>query len=99
MSALIAVRWWIPRRSIRAIVGNDPGVSLKDGQLDPLHGAAAKCCAVIIITPAKHVIDLQRPSRKSRLKLRRNRNRGFRVPRADVLADIAAVEPISELRF
>jgi hypothetical protein len=75
---------------------HDAGVALEDRQLYSLHGAAAKLLAVVIRLPGKYFVDVQRSGGKARREDWIDRQRRPRIPRADVLADVTAVEPIVE---
>src|SRR5437773_1413533 len=74
-----------------------PRVVLKNGQLDALHGRAAKCGAVLLVVPLKQLSKIDCAAGKSWLKRRIGRIWSALVPWTDILANIAAVEPIGQI--
>src|SRR5204863_2670809 len=74
-------------------------VSLELWQLDPLHRAAAEGRAVRVVAPIGDGADVERAAGEARLQRRVERGGGLAVPGADVLADVAAVEPVADLRL
>src|SRR4051812_16750522 len=81
------------------IVQNDLRVPLKDRQLDSLYRAVPKRLAVLILGPASDFIGVDRAAGETGLQLCQLRDRGLGIPRADVLADVAAEDPVADFRL
>jgi len=77
---------------------DDPGVALKERELHALHRGAAELCAVRFFGPLQHVAHVQRSGGKARLQRGVGCLRSAAIERTDILADVAAVEPVADGR-
>src|SRR6266850_273127 len=73
------------------------GVVLEDGKLDAFHRRATQIAAILLVIPQQELPQINGAGWKARLKGRLDRVRGAFIPRANILADVTAVQPIRKL--